>query len=289
MSSECSSNCSSCGSNCSKRDPKSMIKPQNPKSNIKKVIAVVSGKGGVGKSMVTALSAISASRMGYSTAILDADITGPSIPHIFGLKEKAMGTEDGIIPIESANGIKNMSINLLLDNDTDPVAWRGPILGSAVEQFWQEVVWGEVDFMFVDMPPGTGDVLLTTFQSLPIAGIIVVTSPQDLVSMIVAKAVKMAGQMNIPILGIIENMSYLECPDCGKKIELFGKSHLDSIAKEYGLDILGRIPILPELAAMADNGEIENFNFDFLDPIMTVLKTVAEQKNPGDCCSCCKE
>ncbi|XME04146.1 P-loop NTPase [Lachnospiraceae bacterium C1.1] len=289
MNSECSSNCSSCGSNCSKRDPKSMIKPQNPKSNIKKVIAVVSGKGGVGKSMVTALSAISASRMGYSTAILDADITGPSIPHIFGLKEKAMGTEDGIIPIESANGIKNMSINLLLDNDTDPVAWRGPILGSAVEQFWQEVVWGEVDFMFVDMPPGTGDVLLTTFQSLPIAGIIVVTSPQDLVSMIVAKAVKMAGQMNIPILGIIENMSYLECPDCGKKIELFGKSHLDSIAKEYGLDILGRIPILPELAAMADNGEIENFNFDFLDPIMTVLKTVAEQKNPGDCCSCCKE
>ncbi|MCR4744220.1 MAG: Mrp/NBP35 family ATP-binding protein [Lachnospiraceae bacterium] len=289
MSSECSSNCSSCGSNCSKRDPKSMIKPQNPKSNIKKVIAVVSGKGGVGKSMVTALSAISASRMGYSTAILDADITGPSIPHIFGLKEKAMGTEDGIIPIESANGIKNMSINLLLDNDTDPVAWRGPILGSAVEQFWQEVVWGEVDFMFVDMPPGTGDVLLTTFQSLPIAGIIVVTSPQDLVSMIVAKAVKMAGQMNIPILGIIENMSYLECPDCGKKIELFGKSHLDSIAKEYGLDILGRIPILPELAAMADNGEIENFNFDFLDPIMTVLKNVAEQKNASDCCSCCKE
>ncbi len=276
MSSECSSNCSSCGASCSQRDPKSMIKPQNAKSNIKKVIAVVSGKGGVGKSMVTALSAISSSRMGYNTAILDADITGPSIPHMFGLTDKAMGTEDGMLPIESAGGIKNMSINLILDNESDPVAWRGPILGSVVEQFWQEVVWGDVDFMFVDMPPGTGDVLLTTFQSLPVSGIIVVTSPQDLVSMIVAKAVKMAGQMDVPILGIIENMSYLECPDCGKKIELFGKSHLDEIAAKYGLDVLGRIPILPDLAAMADNGEIENFNYDFIDPIMTVLKGIAD-------------
>ena len=215
MSENCSHNCSSCGSTCAQRDPKSMIKPQNAKSNIKKVIGVVSGKGGVGKSLVTALSAISANRMGYNTAILDADITGPSIPHMFGLTQKAYGTEDGMLPVESESGIKTMSVNLILDNESDPVAWRGPILGSVVEQFWQEVVWGDVDFMFVDMPPGTGDVLLTTFQSLPVDGIIVVTSPQDLVSMIVGKAVKMANQMDIPVLGIIENMSYIECPDCG--------------------------------------------------------------------------
>ncbi|MCR5777811.1 MAG: Mrp/NBP35 family ATP-binding protein [Lachnospiraceae bacterium] len=275
MSESCTSNCSSCGASCSQRDPKSMIKPQNAKSNIKKVIGVVSGKGGVGKSLVTALSAISASRMGYNTAILDADITGPSIPHMFGLKEKAYGTEDGMLPVETETGIKTMSVNLILDNESDPVAWRGPILGSVVEQFWQEVVWGDVDFMFVDMPPGTGDVLLTTFQSLPVDGIIVVTSPQDLVSMIVGKAVKMAEQMNIPVLGIIENMSYIECPDCGKKLEIFGKSHLQDTADKYGLKILGQLPIMPDVAAMADDGTIESFDKDYLDDIMTVLKEMA--------------
>ena len=275
MSENCSHNCSSCGSTCAQRDPKSMIKPQNAKSNIKKVIGVVSGKGGVGKSLVTALSAISANRMGYNTAILDADITGPSIPHMFGLTQKAYGTEDGMLPVESESGIKTMSVNLILDNESDPVAWRGPILGSVVEQFWQEVVWGDVDFMFVDMPPGTGDVLLTTFQSLPVDGIIVVTSPQDLVSMIVGKAVKMANQMDIPVLGIIENMSYIECPDCGKKLEIFGKSHLNETAEKYGLDVLGQLPIMPEVAAMADDGTIEGFDKDYLDGIMTVLKKMA--------------
>lgn len=275
MSESCTSNCSTCGASCSQRDPKSMIKPQNAKSNIKKVIGVVSGKGGVGKSLVTALSAISANRMGYNTAILDADITGPSIPHMFGLTEKAYGTEDGMLPVETETGIKTMSVNLILDNESDPVAWRGPILGSVVEQFWQEVVWGDVDFMFVDMPPGTGDVLLTTFQSLPVDGIIVVTSPQDLVSMIVGKAVKMAEQMNIPVLGIIENMSYIECPDCGKKLEIFGKSHLQDTADKYGLKILGQLPIMPDVAAMADDGTIESFDKDYLDDIMTVLKEMA--------------
>ena len=275
MSESCTSNCSTCGASCSQRDPKSMIKPQNAKSNIKKVIGVVSGKGGVGKSLVTALSAISANRMGYNTAILDADITGPSIPHMFGLTEKAYGTEDGMLPVETETGIKTMSVNLILDNESDPVAWRGPILGSVVEQFWQEVVWGDVDFMFVDMPPGTGDVLLTTFQSLPVDGIIVVTSPQDLVSMIVGKAVKMAEQMNIPVLGIIENMSYIECPDCGKKLEIFGKSHLQDTADKYGLKILGQLPIMPDVAAMADDGSIEGFDKDYLDGIMTVLKNMA--------------
>ena len=275
MSESCTSNCSTCGASCSQRDPKSMIKPQNVKSNIKKVIGVVSGKGGVGKSLVTALSAISANRMGYNTAILDADITGPSIPHMFGLTEKAYGTEDGMLPVETETGIKTMSVNLILDNESDPVAWRGPILGSVVEQFWQEVVWGDVDFMFVDMPPGTGDVLLTTFQSLPVDGIIVVTSPQDLVSMIVGKAVKMAEQMNIPVLGIIENMSYIECPDCGKKLEIFGKSHLQDTADKYGLKILGQLPIMSDVAAMADDGTIESFDKDYLDDIMTVLKEMA--------------
>ena len=275
MSESCTSNCSTCGASCSQRDPKSMIKPQNAKSNIKKVIGVVSGKGGVGKSLVTALSAISSNRMGYNTAILDADITGPSIPHMFGLTEKAYGTEDGMLPVETETGIKTMSVNLILDNESDPVAWRGPILGSVVEQFWQEVVWGDVDFMFVDMPPGTGDVLLTTFQSLPVDGIIVVTSPQDLVSMIVGKAVKMAEQMNIPVLGIIENMSYIECPDCGKKLEIFGKSHLQDTADKYGLKILGQLPIMPDVAAMADDGTIESFDKDYLDGIMTVLKNMA--------------
>lgn len=278
MSETCSHNCSGCGQTCAQRDPKSMIKPQNKKSNVKKVIGIVSGKGGVGKSLVTALSAIASNRMGYTTAILDADITGPSIPHMFGQTEKAWGTEDGMLPVETETGIKTMSINLILDNESDPVAWRGPILGSVVEQFWQEVVWGDVDFMFVDMPPGTGDVMLTTFQSLPVDGIIVVTSPQDLVSMIVGKAVKMAESMNIPVLGVIENMSYLECPDCGKKIELFGKSHLQETVDKYGLKILGQIPIVPAIAEMADNGTIEQFDKDYLDGIMTVLKEVSSEK-----------
>ncbi|SKB49083.1 Chromosome partitioning ATPase, Mrp family, contains Fe-S cluster [Lachnospiraceae bacterium] len=268
----CTHNCSSCGSSCSQRDPKSLIEPANPGSRVKRVIGVVSGKGGVGKSLVTTLSAISANRMGYTSAVLDADITGPSIPRMFGIHEKAYGTEEGLLPSETENGIKLMSINLLLDDEAAPVAWRGPILSSAVKQFWSEVVWGDVDFMFVDMPPGTGDVFLTVCQSLPLDGIIVVTSPQELVSMIVEKAVNMAGQMDVPILGIIENMSYALCPDCGKRIDIFGKSHIQDVADKYSIPVLGQIPMIPEISERADNGTIEGFTGDYLDGIMTALK-----------------
>ncbi len=270
----CTHDCSSCGAACPSRNPGSMLEEPHPGSRIRKVIGVVSGKGGVGKSLVTALSAVSVQRMGYTAGILDADITGPSIPRMFGIHDKACGTEIGILPSESPNGIRMMSINLLLDQETDPVAWRGPILAGVVKQFWQEVIWGDVDCLFVDMPPGTGDVMLTVFQSLPVDGIIVVTSPQDLVSMIVGKAVNMAREMNVPILGIVENMSYAVCPDCGKRVEIFGKSHLEEVAEKYGLQVLGRLPLLPELASMADQGTIEDFvpEGDSLDGIMTVLK-----------------
>ena len=250
-----------------------MIVPANKFSNIKKVIGVVSGKGGVGKSLVTALSAIGASRMGYISAILDADITGPSIPKMFGLSgQKAYGTEDGLLPVETAGGIKTMSVNLILENETDPVAWRGPIISNVVTQFWNEVVWGDVDCMFVDMPPGTGDVLLTVFQSIPLDGIIIVTSPQQLVTLIVEKAVNMANQMNIPILGAVENMSYVECPDCSKKIEIFGKSRLEEISQKYGIKALARIPVLPNISDAVDSGKIEGIETDFIDGIMTAIK-----------------
>ena len=259
--SECTHDCSSCGESCSSREGASsldMTEKLNQYSNVKKVIGVVSGKGGVGKSIVTSLLAVMFSRRGYDTAVLDADITGPSIPKAFGITEKAYGSDKGILPSVTASGIKVMSINLLLENDTDPVIWRGPILAGTVKQFWTDVIWGDVDYMFVDMPPGTGDVPLTVFQSLPLDGIIVVTSPQDLVSMIVEKAVKMAQMMNVPILGIVENMSYFVCPDCGKKHYPFGESKLENIAKEYSLDILARLPIDPKNAKACDSGKVES-------------------------------
>lgn len=259
--SECTHDCSSCGESCSSRENASsldMTEKLNQYSNVKKVIGVVSGKGGVGKSIVTSLLSVMFARKGYDTAILDADITGPSIPKAFGLTEKALGSEKGILPAVTASGIKIMSINLLLENDTDPVIWRGPVLAGTVKQFWTDVCWGNVDYMFVDMPPGTGDVPLTVFQSLPLDGIIVVTSPQDLVSMIVEKAVKMAQLMNVPILGIVENMSYFVCPDCGKKHYPFGESKLENIAQEYSLDILARLPIAPENAKACDAGKVES-------------------------------
>ena len=268
----CTHDCSSCAEACSEKGRESMIVPANPKSRIGKVIGVVSGKGGVGKSMVTSLLATAVSRMGMSTAILDSDITGPSIPKMFGIHEKAMGCEDGLIPAETSQGIKMMSITLILDNESDPVLWRGPIIAQVVTQFWNEVVWGDVDYMFVDMPPGTGDVALTVFQSIPLDGIIVVTSPQELVSMIVGKAVKMASEMNVPVLGLIENMSYLKCPDCGREIKIFGESHADEAAAEWGLKVLDRIPVDPAYASLADNGEIEAADVSCLDGILTELR-----------------
>jgi Mrp family chromosome partitioning ATPase len=266
--SECTHNCESCGSDCGERKaPQSLVEPANEMSNIKKVIAVVSGKGGVGKSLVTSLLAVNASREGYKTAILDADITGPSIPRVFGIHERAMSSELGIIPAKTKNGIEIMSINLLLASETDPVVWRGPVIAGAVKQFWSDVYWGEVDYMFVDMPPGTGDVPLTVFQSLPVDGIIIVTSPQELVSMIVEKAVNMAELMKIPVLGIVENMSYYECPSCKDKHYIFGESHIEEIAKKYGIEKIARIPINPELAEKCDNGDIEQVQGDWLENI----------------------
>ena len=273
----CSHDCSSCGESCSERkEAQSFAAALNPMSKVKKVIGVVSGKGGVGKSLVTSLLASGMQKAGYRTAILDADITGPSIPRIFGVSGKARGSEYGILPMVSKAGVSLMSINLLLENETDPVVWRGPVIGGTVKQFWTDVVWDEIDFMFVDMPPGTGDVPLTVFQSLPVDGIVVVTSPQDLVSMIVGKAVKMAQMMNIPILGLVENMSYILCEDCGKKISVFGESHIDEVAKEYGLEVLGQIPITPSVATACDNGAIDTVDAEpWLNKAFALLKTKA--------------
>lgn len=267
--SECTHDCSSCGENCSER--KSLLEKPHELSRIKKVIGVVSGKGGVGKSLVTALSAVTAQRNGYKTAILDADITGPSVPKMFGLNEKAKGSDLGLMPVETKTGISVMSLNLLTENETDPVVWRGPVIAGAVKQFWTDVIWGDVDFMFIDMPPGTGDVPLTVFQSIPVDGIIIVTSPQELVSMIVEKAVNMAKLMNIPVLGIVENMSYALCPDCGKKIELFGKSRVNEVAAKHGFDVIARIPFDTKLANGCDAGLIELFVGDYLNPLVPVL------------------
>ncbi len=255
----CSHDCSSCASNCKGKDGQSenMKVELNAHSNVKRVIGIISGKGGVGKSLVTSLLAVSMQRKGFEVAVMDADITGPSIPKMFGLKDKAVGTEDGLYPVKTKTGIDVMSINLLLEDETDPVVWRGPVIGGAITQFWTDVIWGSKDFMFVDMPPGTGDVALTVFQSLPVDGIIVVTSPQDLVSMIVGKAVKMARLMNIPIIGLVENMSYIKCPDCGKEIPVFGESHLSDVAASYGLEVLGRIPLDQKLSGASDKGVIE--------------------------------
>ena len=234
-------------------------------SNIKKVIGIISGKGGVGKSTVTTMIARQLNAKGYRVGIMDADITGPSIPKMFGTAERATGSDKGLIPVRSKSGVDIMSINLLLENPSDPVIWRGPVIAGTVKQFWTDVIWNDVDFMFVDMPPGTGDVPLTVFQSIPIDGIIVVASPQDLVSMIVKKAINMANMMNIPVLGLVENMSYLECPDCKKKISVFGDSHIDETAKETGTEVLAKLPINPKLAAACDAGLIELFEGDWLD------------------------
>ena len=252
----CSGNCSSCGESCSDRKPESLLAEPNKKSNVKKVIAVVSGKGGVGKSTVTSMLAVAMQKLGYKTAILDADVTGPSIPRAFGLHEQIVGSDDGMLPAETPEGIKVMSINLLLLNETDPVIWRGPVIGGAVKQFWTDVCWGDVDYMFVDLPPGTGDVMLTVFQSLPVDGIVIVLSPQELVGMIVEKAVKMAQMMNIPVLGLVENMAYMTCPDCGKRLYPFGEGRTADVAKQYGLPMLAQLPIQPELAKKCDEGRL---------------------------------
>ena len=262
--SSCSGNCSSCGSDCSERKAESLLANLNPRSSVKKVIAVVSGKGGVGKSTVTSTLAVAMARKGYRVGVLDADITGPSVPTAFGVSECQGANEDGLYPALSKGGIQVMSINLLLDNPADPVVWRGPVIAGAVKQFWTDVIWEDVDYMFVDMPPGTGDVPLTVFQSLPIDGIVIVTSPQDLVSMIVAKAVKMANMMHVPVIGFVENYSYLQCPDCGKQIKIFGESHLDEIAKQFDLPILARLPIDPAVAEAYDGGLMETVNTDAL-------------------------
>ena len=265
MSENCSHNCKTCGSDCSSRDKHQSL---NEKSSVKKVIGVISGKGGVGKSMVTSLMALSAARKGLKTGILDADITGPSIPKTFGIKNKAQSDGNYLYPAKSAvNNIDIMSTNLLLENDTDPVIWRGPVIAGVVNQFWSDTVWEDIDVMFVDMPPGTGDVALTVFQSLPVDGIIIVTSPQELVSMIVEKAVKMAGKMDVPILGIVENMSYFKCPDCDKIHNIFGESHIDELAKQYGIKNVAKLPIDMSLVRTVDKGEIENFDGEAIDII----------------------
>ncbi|NCA97348.1 MAG: ATP-binding protein [Bacteroidia bacterium] len=276
MEKECSHDCSSCGESCDERagEQTDFSAKLNEHSSVKKVIGVLSGKGGVGKSIVTAMLAVLMRRLNHNVAILDADITGPSIPKLFGLKEKAYANDLGIIPLSTKTGIDVMSINLLLDNVTDPVIWRGPILGGMVKTFWTDVIWKDIDYMFIDMPPGTGDVALTTFQSLPVNGIVVVTSPQELASMIVSKAVKMAQTMNIPIIGIVENMSYFRCPDNGKDYQIFGASHIDDIASEYNLRVLAKIPIDPHLSSLSDLGLIELFKGDWLDKMPEILEKI---------------
>jgi len=271
--SECSHNCSSCNKDCSER--KDFKEKQNELSNIKKVIGIVSGKGGVGKSLVTSMLSVLTKRKGLKTAILDADITGPSIPKLFGLNKRAEAMDDKfLLPVISKSGIEVMSINLLLENENDPVVWRGPVIAGAVKQFWTDVVWNDVDYMFVDMPPGTGDVPLTVFQSLPVDGIVVVASPQELVSMIVGKAVKMANMMNIPVIALVENMSYFECPDCKKKIEIFGQSKVDKTASEFGIKNVAKLPINPEFATLADNGNIEEFTGEYLDNVVDAILSI---------------
>ena len=264
--SECNNNCASCNADCDSRQAESLLAQANPLSSVKKVIAVVSGKGGVGKSTVTSMLAVEMSRRGYHVGVLDADITGPSIPKALNIQGRPAGVEEGMLPIRSETGIDVMSINLLLENDTDPVIWRGPILGGVVKQFWTDVVWKDVDYLFVDMPPGTGDVPLTVFQSLPIDGIVVVTSPQELVSMIVKKAVNMAGMMNIPVVGLVENYSYLKCPDCGREIAVFGKSRIDEAGRELGIPVLAKLPIDPLVAQAMDEGLLEHAKVDAIAP-----------------------
>lgn len=276
MSENCTHDCSSCGVDCpSRQQPEDMHEAPHALSNIKKVIGVVSGKGGVGKSMVTSLLAVALKRRNLGVGILDADITGPSIPKIFGLRDKATGDENGIYPVRSKTGIDVMSINLLLENETDPVVWRGPIIGGTVKQFWTDVIWHDEDVLFIDMPPGTGDVALTVFQTIKLDGLIIVTSPQELVSMIVEKAVNMAKLMDSPVLGLVENFSYILCPDCGKQIPLFGESHVEEVAEHFGLPILGKLPLDPRLASACDKGMIE---LAVTDPIEHAADVVEQVK-----------
>ena len=273
MSEECTHDCSSCGASCDHNaEAKDLIAPLNKDSAIKHVYAIMSGKGGVGKSSTTACLASAMAKKGYKVGIMDADITGPSIPTAFGLNTRAVGDGESIFPELTTGGIKVISLNLLLENKGDPVIWRGSLLGGVVKQFWSDVRWGELDYLFIDMPPGTGDVPLTVFQSLPVDGVIIVTSPQDLVSMIVAKAVKMANMMHIPVLGFVENYSYLRCPDCGKRISVFGKSHLDEIAAQFDLPILARLPIDPAVAEAYDNGQMETVNTEALSAAVEAIE-----------------
>ncbi|MGI6498119.1 MAG: P-loop NTPase [Oscillospiraceae bacterium] len=272
MSETCNNECGSCTQTCSDRKPDSMLEAPHELSRIKKVIAVMSGKGGVGKSLVTSMLAASMQRKGLKAAVLDADITGPSIPKLFGIHQKAQETDVGLFPVRSELGTQIMSLNLLVEQETDPVIWRGPVIGGLVKQFWTEVVWGDVDIMFIDMPPGTGDVPLTVFQTIPVDGVIVVTSPQELVSMIVEKSVKMAEKMQVPILGLVENMSYLQCSKCGEISHPFGESHADEIAKAHGLRVLAKLPIDPQFALASDKGLIEGANTTWLDPLADELE-----------------
>ena len=272
--SECTHDCSSCSENCSDRKPEIVKEKPHELSSIKKVIGVVSGKGGVGKSLITSMMAVTLRRRGLKTAILDADVTGPSIPQAFGIHQRAEGTDEALFPVESKSGIDIMSLNLLLEHETDPVVWRGPVIAGVVKQFWTDVVWKDIDYMFVDMPPGTGDVPLTVFQSLPVDGIIIVTSPQDLVSMIVTKAVNMAKLMNIPVIGIVENMSYFECPSCGEKHFIFGESNLERIAAANDIKTVARIPIDPDFANQVDNGLIELFEGDYLENLADAVENI---------------
>ncbi len=274
MADECTHNCSTCASStCSSRTAESLLAPTNAASSVKHVIGVVSGKGGVGKSLVTSMLATLMQRRGYRTAILDADITGPSIPRAFGIPTGCVeGDESGMFPPKSKTGIEIMSLNLLVEEETKPVVWRGPVIAGAVKQFWTDVVWDEVDYMFVDMPPGTGDVPLTVFQSLPLDGIVIVTSPQGLVSMIVEKAVNMAELMNIPVVGLVENYSYVKCPDCGRELRVFGESHIDELAAKRGLPLLARVPMDPALAALCDKGVIELAEVDYFDAVADAVE-----------------
>ncbi|MCQ2603684.1 MAG: Mrp/NBP35 family ATP-binding protein [Spirochaetia bacterium] len=273
---ECNHDCASCGSECGERkEQQSLLEKPHELSHIKKVIAVVSGKGGVGKSLITSVLAVMMNNKGYKTAVLDADITGPSIPKAFGTEDHPKQDGSGFLPVTSKTGVKLMSLNLLLDNESDPVIWRGPVIAGAVKQFWTDVIWGDIDYMFIDMPPGTGDVALTVFQSIPVDGIIIVTSPQELVSMIVEKAVNMAKMMDIPILGLVENMSYVKCPDCGKEIKVFGDSHLPEVAKKFGIEVTDRLPMNPVIARACDQGMVEFLEGKFLP---ANLKAIEELK-----------
>ena len=270
--SECTHDCSTCGKTCSERTAESFRKPLREGSSVKKVIAVVSGKGGVGKSLVTSLLASEMQRRGHNCAILDADITGPSIPKSFGIHEHCMGTEEYLLPVTTHTGLQLMSMNLILEDETEPVVWRGPVIAGAVTQFWTDVQWQDVDFMFVDMPPGTGDVPLTVFQSLPVDGIVIVTSPQDLVGMIVEKAVHMAEMMHLPVIGLVENMSYFKCPDCGKEHAIFGESRVKELAEQYHIPHYVRLPIDPVYATMVDAGEVESITGEFVSPLIDVIE-----------------